>query len=208
MSLRRRTDAQFDTTVQARDDVLAALRKMVSELETSYSLDSAAADAMTSAIDYFGEKYKSAILAIAEDPETGMSGESVVAQSMAFGALCRACRQHAISERARIELRPLVAKIGVVTSAGTEPMAIMTAWHPFRLAERRAKIIDLAGFVKSVLHSRAARKSDLTISFDERRALTRQWVFPEVAVVDKVTMISIEDVAGYSLMVPAEIVLS
>ena len=196
----------FDTTVQARDDVLAALRKKVSELETSYSLDSATADAMTSAIDYFGEKYKSAILAIAEDPEAGMSCESVVAQSMAFGALCRACRQHATSERARIELRPLVAKIGVITSAGTEPMAIMTAWHPFRLAERRAKIIDLAGFVKSVLHSRAARKSDLTISFDERRALTRQWVFPEVAVVDKVTMISIEDLAGYSLMVPAEIV--
>ena len=97
-----------------------------------------------------------------------------------------------------------MAKIGIVPSDGSDPMAILTAWHPFRLAERRAKIIDLAGFVESVLHSRTARNTDLTIAFEERRALTKQWVFPEAAVVDEITMISVEDVAGYSLMVPAE----
>ncbi|WP_189472238.1 FtsK/SpoIIIE domain-containing protein [Litchfieldella qijiaojingensis] len=196
----------FDTTVQTSDDVIGELRVKISELASTRSLDHAASVEMLSALDTFDAAYKSTILAIAEDPKTGFEGDAVAAQANAFGALCTACRRHATSDRSKKELRPLVAEIGIVPSDGSDRMAILTAWHPFRLAERQAKIRNLAKFVEAVLESRTAHNTDLTIVFEERRALTARWVFPETAVVDDVTMISVEDVAGYSLLVPADCV--
>ncbi|PCH74173.1 MAG: hypothetical protein COC12_04125 [Rhodobacteraceae bacterium] len=196
----------FDTTIRTKDDILSEIRTKVSHLVTSKSLDPAAAKTLIEATNTFDEAYCNTIRALAMDPETGFAGEAVVIQVDAFGALCRACRMHAKSERAKLEIRPLVAEIGIVPSDGTDPMAIIAAWHPFRLAERRAKILDLAEFVESVLSSGTARNADLTIAFEERRALTGRWVFPEAAIVNGITMIAVEDVAGYSLLVPADCV--
>lgn len=194
----------FDTTVQASDDVIAELRFKISELASTRSLDHAASVELLSALDTFDDAYKTTILAIAEDPKTGFAGDAVTAQASAFGALFTAFRRHATSDRSKKELRPLVAEIGIVPSDGSDRLAILTAWHPFRLAERQAKIRNLAKFVEAVLESRTAHNTDLAIVFEERRALSARWVFPETAVVDDVTMISTEDVAGYSLLVPAD----
>ena len=196
----------FDISVRPKDDVVAELRQKISNLTTSRSLDAAAAENLRSAVDSFGDRFGRAILAIADDPGSGFASDLVGAQAEAFGALCRACRVHATSERARLEIRPLVAQIGIVTSDGSDPMAIVAAWHPLRLAERRAKILDLARFIDTVLASRTAPNADLTIAFEERRVLIGRWVFPEAAVVRGSTMISVEDVAGYSLLVPADCV--
>ena len=196
----------FDLSVSPKDDVLAELRQKIADLSASRSLETAAAEALRSAVDVFGRSFGQAIEAIARDPGAGFASEQVVAQAEAFGALCQACRVHATSERAKMEVRPLVAQLGILPSEGSDPMAIVTAWHPLRLAERRAKILDLAHFVDRVLGSRAARNADLTIAFEERRAQTGRWVFPEVALINESTMVSVEDVAGYSLLVPADCV--
>ncbi len=196
----------FDVTVGPKDDILAELREKIAALGASGSVSSASAETLRSAVDVFGSSYSRVIEAIAVDPGAGFASEDVVAQAEAFGALCQACRVHATSERARMEIRPLVARIGILPSEGSDPMAIVTAWHPLRLAERRAKILDLAMFVDRVLGSPTARNADLTIAFEERRALTGRWVFPEVAMLDDTPMVSIEDVAGYSLLVPADCV--
>jgi len=194
----------FDTTVAPKQDVLADLRARIATLKDSRSLDPASADRLDAAVVAFRHAFHKAILSISDDPETGFAGNDVVAQANAFGALCGACRTLATSERARTDIRPLVAEIGMVLSNGSDPMAILAAWHPLRLAERRAKILDLAHFVNSILTSRAARNADLTIAFEERHALTDRWVFPEVAVLQDSIMITVEDVAGYSLLVPAD----
>ena len=196
----------FDVTVGPKDDILAELRQKIAALGASGSLASASAETLRSAVDVFGCSYGRAIEAIAADPGAGFASEEVVAQAEAFGALCEICRVHATSERAKMEIRPLVARIGILPSEGSDPMAIVTAWHPLRLAERRAKILDLAMFVDQVLGSPTARNADLTIAFEERRALTARWVFPEVALLDDTPLVSIEDVAGYSLLVPADCV--
>ena len=196
----------FDVTVGPKDDILAELRQKIADLGASRSLASASAETLRSSLDVFGSSYGRAIEAIAADPGAGFASEDVVAQAEAFGALCEACRVHATSDRARMEIPPLVARIGILPSEGSEPMAIVTAWHPLRLAERRAKILDLAMFVDRVLGSPTARNADLTIAFEERRALTGRWAFPEVAVLDDTPMVSVEDVAGYSLLVPADCV--
>ena len=194
----------FDFTVGPQNDVLAELRQKIAALGVSRSVQRASADALRSAVDIFGSRYGRAIEAIADDPGAGFASEEVVAQAEAFGALCQACRLHATSERAKMDIRPLVAQIGTLPSEGSDPMAIITAWHPLRLAERRAKILDLANFVDRVLGSPTARNADLTIAFEERRALMSRWAFPEVTMLDNAPMVTVEDVAGCSLLVPAD----
>jgi DNA segregation ATPase FtsK/SpoIIIE, S-DNA-T family len=127
-------------------------------------------------------------------------------QAEDYGRLCRACRLPATTGRAGREIRKLVAGIGVVASDGAELMAILAAWHPLRLAERRAKISELSSFVEAVLTSRPARSADLSGAFQERRLARSRWVFPEVVFVHETTMIAVEDLGGYSLMVPADCV--
>ena len=196
----------FDFTVGPHNDILAELRQKIAALGASRSVHPASADALRSAVDVFGSRFGRAIEAIADDPGAGFASEEVVAQAEAFGALCQACRLHATSDRAKMEIRPLVAQIGILVSEGSDPMAIITAWHPLRLAERRAKILDLANFVDRVLGSSTARNADLTIAFEERRALMSRWAFPEVTMLDNAPMVTVEDVAGCSLLVPADCV--
>ena len=121
----------FDILVRPGNNVLDELRQKIAHLSASRSLDATAAQALQSAVDAFGSSFDQAIVAIADDPGPGFASEQVDAQAEAFGALCRASRVHATSERARLEIRPLVAQLGIVPSDGSEPMAIVAAWHPF-----------------------------------------------------------------------------
>ena len=196
----------FDAT-GAEEDALTKLRSLISSLQTSRILKSEAAAELTNAANTFEEAYRAAIQAVQANPRQGFQSDLINVQANAFGRLCRACRQHATNERTRREMCSLVAEIGIVASSDSSPtMAIVTAWHPLRLAERRAKIVDLGQFVKSALESDEARNADLTIAFEERQALMERWTFPEVCRIQETTMISVEDVAGYSLMVPVDCV--
>ena len=196
----------FDVTVGPQDDILAELQQKVAALSATRSVDPTSAELLRKSVDAFGSHFGRAIAAIADDPGAGFASEAVVAQAEAFGALCQTCRLQATSDRAKMEIRPLVARIGILPSDGSDPMAIIAAWHPLRLVERRAKIFDLANFVDRVLGSSTARYADLTIAFEERRALMTRWAFPEVAILDDNPLVTVEDVAGYSLLVPADCV--
>ncbi len=55
-----------------------------------------------------------------------------------------------------------------------------------------------------ILTFTSVQNADLSMAFEERRLARSRWVFPEVAFVHNKDMISAEDIAGYSLMVPAD----
>ena len=196
----------FEIAVRSRDDLLGEVRTKLSELESHKSIDLATAGELRAAIDTFETTFRSVLQRIAEDPAKAFVSRDLDDQADAFGALCRACRLPAGAGKTGQELRALVARIAVIASEGAESMAILAAWHPLRLAERKAKIRELAAFVEAILTSRAAMNADLTVAFQERRLALGRWVFPEVALVDDTTMIAVEDWAGYSLMVPADCV--
>ena len=193
----------FVTTVQSRQDVMAILRAKVDDLAAKHSLDADAAEAIRAAIDTFEAAYKTAICQLVNDTQACFSSDLLDRQARAFGALCYACRAHVSTQRARQEIRPLVAELGLVVARGPSPLAIVTAWHPLRLAEWRARLLDLSGFIHAVLSSVTAKEADLTIAFEARRVRTTKWSFPQVALVDGRTMVTVEDVGGYSLLVPA-----
>lgn len=194
----------FDGSVGLHRDELAALRETAANLLKAHALTAAGAKVILDAAAEFEARFADAMKLLNTDTAKAFAGDALIAQAEAFGALCEICRSHAAQRRAREELRPIVARIGLVPSGGAEKMAILAAWHPLRLAERRAKIADIARFVSDVLGSHAARNADLKIAFEARREHLSRWCCPEVALIDDVTMVSVEDVGGASLMVPAD----
>jgi len=196
----------FDLVVRPQEDLLGSLRSRLQELERSRTLGGETVTAVIAATEAFDASYRKAATLLAEDTCAAFASGILDEQAEAFGALCRACRLPATTGRAGQEIRALVAEIGVVAYDGAEPMAILAAWHPLRLAERRAKIRELASFVEAVLMSRSARSADLSAAFQERRLARSRWSFPEVVFAHGMTMIAVEDLAGYSLMVPADCV--
>lgn len=196
----------FDLVVRPQEDLLGDLRARLQELERSRTLGGETVSAVMAATEAFEASYRKAVTQLAADTGAAFASSLLEEQAEAFGALCRACRLPATTGRAGQEIRALVAGIGVVASDSAEPMAILAAWHPLRLAERRAKIEELAFFVEAVLTSRPARSADLSGAFQERRLARSRWAFPEVVFAHETTMIAVEDLGGYSLMVPADCV--
>ena len=193
----------FHTTVNPEDDVLREIREALSRFEESGGIESDAAQRVREALNRFEKAYLEAIVGIGNDPAAGFADDAVKRQAEAFGALCNTCRRNIPDDsKGGREIRPLVAELGVLRSDGQDSMAILAAWHPLRLAERRARILELAQFVSTVLGSETARAADLAIAFQERRAFADRWAFPEVAVVDGETMVAVENVSGYALLVP------
>lgn len=196
----------FDLVVRPQEDLLGEIRLRLQELERSRSLDGEAVLALVSAVEAFDASYRKAVQQLSENPGAAFASNILEEQAEDYGRLCRACRLPATTGRAGRDIRSLVAGIGVIASDGAELMAILAAWHPLRLAERRAKISELSSFVEAVLTSKPARSADLSGAFQERRLARSRWVFPEVLFAHETTMIAVEDLGGYSLMVPADCV--
>ena len=194
----------FDIVARSQDNVLGDIRARLSALEANKSIDSAIVEQAKEALATFEKRFRSVVRSIADDPTMIFATTAIDDQAEAFGVLCHACRLPAEAGKTGQEIRALLARIGVVLSEGTERMAILAAWHPLRLAERKAKIKELSSFIEAVLTSHAAMRSDLTIAFQERQLALGKWIFPEVVVVDGTTMIAVEDCSGYSLMVPVD----
>lgn len=194
----------FDLVVRPGEDLLAELRSKLAKLAPS--LDAQMVTDIRDAANAFEDLYREAIKLIVADTSRAFETTILEEQAQAFGTLCRAARLPATAGQVGFEIRSLIARIGVIVSDGAEKMAILAAWHPFRLVERRAKVLEFATFVAAVLTSASALRADLSAAFEERKVALSRWVFPEIVIVEKDPMISVENCAGYSLMVPADCV--
>ncbi len=193
----------FVGTVNSDTDILQEMRVKLTSLESDQIVCKEALLRLRTAVDSFDELYKSVIVSVNSDPENVFATTLITEQAEAFGALCKASRLPFNVGAVGIYFRKLVSQIGVIASHGSENMAIITAWHPLRLAERQAKTMEVAKFVAKLLSSPAALVTDLEIEFATRLKEQSKWLFPEVAVVNDITMLTIENDAGYGLMVPA-----
>ena len=190
--------------VNATNSKLAKIESFVSEAVNSKRLKNEHADEIKSELKMFKESYSQAINSICESPDSAFAGHEIVEQAIAFGRLSTICRNMARDNRSfRKTLLPIIAEIGIFHSDEKEPIAIISAWHPLRIAERKAKIENLSRFIKSILGSKSAQKVDLTVAFEQQASVYECWAFPEVSVINKEILKTVEDVSGYSLLVPA-----
>ena len=185
------------------EDLLEEVRAVADRMAKDGALSRDGARPVMEAIDAFGRTFREALKALHDDPADAFSGSLIDDQAHAFGELCLAVRQACNTPDARAEVMRRVSEIGLVRGTRGERRVILAAWHPLRLAESKAKALDFRRFTQGVLDRGDEGDLDLTVAFDERVRAYDRWVFPEAAVIDEVTYVSVEDVGGYSLMVPA-----
>ena len=195
----------FHAAIGAGDDILGRIKTHLYSLQKSGRVSNQEVKNLESAIDVFNVTYREAVMAIGNCPKSGFKGNLIYQQAKAYGSLCKYCRK-LIPQRSEDgrNIRKLVTEIGIIKSKGLENIAIMAAWHPLRLAERRARVVEFAEFISAILDTGKSRDADLSVAFQQRRGLSNLWVFPEAAVIENKTMVSVQEVGGYALLTDAD----
>ena len=173
--------------------------------EADRHIDTSTKEVVAAALRKFQECFTDAIKRLATDPETLYGSDLIQKQARAFGQLCKTVREK-LGDRSTTRETTMrkVTEFGIITSATTEEIAIIPAWHPLRLLERQAKAQDLAAFVKTLLNIDSVSDSGMKRACDERRYLYQKWFFPEIISIGFKIYTVLQDCAGYSLAVPVE----
>lgn len=185
-----------------KEDILSVVRERAGNLRDNGAMHGDDAADIIAAVDTFHDAFCEALEALGREPGRAMSEGPIVRQAAAFGELCRRVRRLCVSDVAKREIRSRIAMIGIVPAGAGEGHAILTAWHPLRLLEKQAKGKALGAFVGDVFRPRL-RDRNFSVAFAEMLRICEHWAFPEAAEIYGETFVSVEDVNGYSMLVPA-----
>ena len=191
----------FDLGIDVDSDIVREIQECLSMLKME-GLESRDISMIDQALSDFDIHFRKAVTKIRENTEDAFTHDTIADQATAFGNLCNACRRYAPdSQGTGQKIQSLVAEIGIVRCDEAKEIAILAGWHPFRLAEKRAKIIRFSRFISSLLETIETQDTYTSVTFDRQRRSIKSWHFPRVAVIDNNKMIAVEDIGGYSLMV-------
>ena len=194
----------FHMAAGVDSDIVKEIQECLSMLETE-GRKSEDISMVDQALRDFDSLYRKAVTEIRNNVEDAFVGDAIVEQANAFGNLCKVCSRHTQNSTGSGQrIQSLVAEIGIVRCDEADELIILAGWHPFRLAEKRAKIIRFSKFILSLLATIEIQAAYTAVTFDRQRRSIKSWYFPRVAVIDNVKMIAIEDIGGYSLMAPLD----
>ncbi len=114
--------------------------------------------------------------------ESGISSAKLAEQAEAYGELLTALRECANKDLARDKLWREVLRVGVANVGGGSSAAIVSPWHPLRLAEIHVKAAQTAQLVRQVL---AAQEEDIfraDILFNQKKQELGSDYYPEVCI--------------------------
>lgn len=153
----------------------------------------------------FRESYTQAVRAFTSDGGQGLMDEALYEQSALYGEVLALLRSSARNDDSRKLLWKPVLSIGMAHSMDRPSVAISCPWHPFRLAEAKAKAGKVAGALKQLLVSGGNGADLRTYARSVTDAIGRAWhpamtLVPGVA--DQKLLIETEDFADYALLEP------
>ncbi len=137
--------------------VCSRFLRALGELEAEAIVTAAGASAIRDAFEDFRTSYSEAIMAMIGG--AGLDSDSLVDQANRFGTLFQTLREHAASEPGLRELVAPLLGIGCIEVEAKRPSAITAAWHPFRLAELRAKALQLCRSANAIVGSGAEQRT-------------------------------------------------
>jgi S-DNA-T family DNA segregation ATPase FtsK/SpoIIIE len=157
--------------------------------------------AIAAAWTQFAELYARAISAWLAD---GIAEVCLLDQANAYGDLLTVLGKHALGDLNRLELWQPVVALGCVSVTGGAPSAIITPWHPLRLAASVVKARSVAGLANHVLGTSEINFGDPRLFFADLREELAHPYYPEVAVAyqgaEPVLVAETSTVNEYSLM--------
>ncbi|ETI60101.1 hypothetical protein C100_19800 [Sphingobium sp. C100] len=156
-----------------------------------------------SAYDAFTTSYGAAIEALLRG--SGVGAEELLIQAEVYGDLLRSVMTIAPQELCIRDLLAPLARIGLILIDGDTPSAILTPWHPLRLAEIGAKARQLASAITDVVTSNQEQRSGVEDFVEDRIATLGGTYYGDVAVLpglDAQLVAETQAVMDYSLLEP------
>ncbi len=190
----------FVAVYNAANNIATLWRRNLDQAVSEGSLAPHVAEGLRGAFDTFKGQYASAIEGFAT---SGVVHGDLIGQLDAYGEiLTRLCRD-AMGDRNRdLLLRPLL-QVGTVAVDGGSVMAIVTPWHPLRLAAMARKAAVVRDLVRSLLAAERVYFGDARLYFRDLQEALSHPFYPEVVLGwrrDEPVLLSATDVVGdYSL---------
>jgi S-DNA-T family DNA segregation ATPase FtsK/SpoIIIE len=161
------------------DDVGKLFPKMLKQARTAGRIDAAGFSAIEVAWTTFSGLYTEALAAL---QTSGYASSTIIAQAEAYGALLRALVEHAVGDLNRRDLWEPLLSIGTIMVVGGAPSAIVTPWHPLRLAAAAAKMRSVAGLTDYLLSDVDVNFGDSRLFFNDLREELTHPLYPEISV--------------------------
>ncbi|MER8824030.1 FtsK/SpoIIIE domain-containing protein [Mesorhizobium sp. M0991] len=158
---------------------------------------------LRSAYDAFVASYGAALDALVRG--TGIGAEEILLQAELYGDLLRSVMTIAPQELCIRDLLSPLVSIGLITVEGETPSAILTAWHPLRLAEIGAKARQLADAMTAVVMSDPKQRSGIEDFVGDRIATLGRTYYGDIALLpglDAQLVAETQAIMGYSLLEP------
>lgn len=178
------------------NDIALAWRRNIGQSEQEHLITASAAQRLRSSFDTFRESYASAINGFYDE---GLGHPAFEAQLRAYSALLHLLCLEAKGDRNReLLLRPLL-NIGTVVVEGGHEAAIVTPWHPLRLAAIARKTRLITNLIKLLLTLDQVQFGDPRLFFKDLQQELRHPFYPEVVLGwrgDKPGLLALTDVVG------------
>lgn len=186
-------------------DLADAWRANLARLIDESVLTTATAQALGAALDRFMADYAMAIGAFGDDMPRGIDHPSLLSQAERYGELLQLLRRSAANDRCRRELWHPLLTIGIAYSSASTPSAIVTPFHPLRLAEIGIKARYAAEVCGRALRSSESQRSDMGIYIETVQRALAEIGLPGVAIGalhSGEMMIESDRLGDYSLVEP------
>lgn len=182
-----------------RPEFFEALRAAMIDEAVSGAIDPEEITAATRALDAFRTAMSEVVAMLRPGSPGPVDLDVVDRAATSFGALCAAAMPYARTERSRRAVVGPITEFGLVTSRDGEA-AILPAWLPIRLFERRAKLARVRELIGEIADAHGAgagferEADDLAAIVDEHR-------LPEALIVEGRSFQVVDGLAGYGLAV-------
>lgn len=156
----------------------------------------------------FRKSYTRAVRAFLLPDGSGLADESLFEQSRLYGDLLKLLREAARNDDCRRRLWLPMLSMGMAHSLDRPAVAISCPWHPFRLAEAKAKALKVAEALRNLVTSGGNGADLRTYARSVSQAVGKAW-HPTMTLVhggsDPKLLIETEEFAGYALLEPPTI---
>jgi S-DNA-T family DNA segregation ATPase FtsK/SpoIIIE len=167
----------FVSTYQKARDVSTLWPASLIEARDKGWIDAKTYDELLEQFQTFCGGYADAIKNFSED---GLSSPSLIRQAELFGSLLDAVCRKAKGDRNRLQLLKPLLEIGTISVVGGRVTAIVTPWHPLRLAAIAAKAQQVAALIKHLLTADEVLFGDPLLFFKELQLELSHPYYPEI----------------------------
>ena len=188
-----------------RPECFTVIYEGLARIRDAGQIEADDAQGLAKAVARFRTRFTEAIQLVSDRPEEALVGAVVPEAAHAFGEMCRVARIVLGDDaEARRSVMAPICELAIARSATAVEAAIVPAWHPLRLLERRAKALAVADLVADVSDGRTASPEGFDRLCRDLMEVVGQWHFPEVVSVGRRDYATIDDRSGYGLAVPVE----